>query len=166
MPLQLNSLNGSIILTPEDGSGVANLTVPRVGYQTANANIATINATQAEMEAGTESSVRSISPLRVAQAITALAAGASSTVLRSSSNLQSNKSYIIAANTSITVTLPSSPSNGDQIFLIDAESIQGNTRHTVSRNNNTIMGLSENLVLDIPGCNILLYYNGSSWRLI
>jgi hypothetical protein len=32
MPLKLNSLNGSITLTPEDGSGDAAVTIPRTGF--------------------------------------------------------------------------------------------------------------------------------------
>lgn len=43
--------------------------------QAYSANIATTAASQAEMEAGTESALRSMSPLRVAQAIAALASG-------------------------------------------------------------------------------------------
>lgn len=42
-------------------------------FQAADADIPTISASQAEMEAGSETALRSMSPLRVAQAIAALA---------------------------------------------------------------------------------------------
>ncbi len=46
-----------------------------IGAQAADADIATVAASQGEMEAGTEAALRSMSPLRVAQAIAALASG-------------------------------------------------------------------------------------------
>lgn len=46
-----------------------------VTVQAYNAYIATVAASQSEMEAGTESALRSVSPLRVAQAIAALGVG-------------------------------------------------------------------------------------------
>lgn len=46
-----------------------------VTVQAYNANIPTVAASQAEMEAGTEMALRSMSPLRVKQAIDAIAAG-------------------------------------------------------------------------------------------
>jgi hypothetical protein len=46
-----------------------------LGAQAADADIPTVAASQVEMEAGTEAALRSMSPLRVAQAISALAAG-------------------------------------------------------------------------------------------
>ena len=47
-----------------------------VSVQAYDAGIATVVASQAEMEAGTESAIRSMSPLLVAQAIAALGTGA------------------------------------------------------------------------------------------
>ena len=46
-----------------------------LGAQAADADIPTVAASQVEMEAGTEAALRSMSPLRVAQAISALAGG-------------------------------------------------------------------------------------------
>lgn len=48
-------------------------------YQAADADIPTVAASQEEMEAGTEAAVRSMSPLRVAQAIAELAPGSNLT---------------------------------------------------------------------------------------
>lgn len=49
---------------------------PGTHVQPYSADIPTVSATQAEMEAGTEAALRSMSPLRVKQAIDALAGGA------------------------------------------------------------------------------------------
>lgn len=46
--------------------------VPGVNVQSYDADIPTVAASQAEMEAGTQSGIRSMSPLRIAQAIAAL----------------------------------------------------------------------------------------------
>jgi hypothetical protein len=48
--------------------------------QAYDADIPTVSASQAEMEAGTEAALRSMSPLRVAQAIAALGGGGGSTI--------------------------------------------------------------------------------------
>ncbi len=52
-----------------------------VSVQAYDADIPTVAATQAEMEAGTESGLRSMSPLRVAQAISALGSSGSLTAV-------------------------------------------------------------------------------------
>lgn len=49
----------------------ANTTAADIGAQAADADIPTVSASQAEMEAGTETALRSMSPLRVKQAIAA-----------------------------------------------------------------------------------------------
>lgn len=53
-----------------------------VSVQAYSANIATTAASQAEMESGTEAALRSMSPLRVAQAIAALGGGGTDQVAR------------------------------------------------------------------------------------
>ena len=64
MGVKLNSTSGSITMTPEDGAGNVAVTLPRAGVATLVAD-----ASQAEMEAGTETANRAMSPENVSQAI-------------------------------------------------------------------------------------------------
>jgi hypothetical protein len=56
-------------------AGYLTTSVAASTYQPLDADIPTVSASQAEMEAGTQSALRSMSPLRIAQAIAALAGG-------------------------------------------------------------------------------------------
>lgn len=86
------------VLTTEIGSAV----------QAYDADIPTVAASQAEMEAGTEAGLRSMSPLRVAQAIAALGgAGVSSFEdLTEGFALSGNGSKIVAVNSGATALEP------------------------------------------------------------
>ena len=71
---ELNILDGATVTTEEINyvSGVTEAIQTQLdAKQDIDADIATVAASQAEMEAGTESALRSMSPLRVAQAISA-----------------------------------------------------------------------------------------------
>lgn len=77
------------------GSGVATALAANAGasggFQLYDADIPTTAASQAEMEAGTEAAVRSISPLRVAQAIAAL--GGAGTLVRTTFTASGNLTF-------------------------------------------------------------------------
>ena len=60
-----------------------------------------------------------------------------------------------------TVTLPASPSNGDQIIVADAGGSWGTNNLTIGRNGNNIADLAEDLVCDISGASVQLVYNSS-----
>jgi hypothetical protein len=64
---------------------------------------------------------------------------------------------------SFTITLPATPSAGDSVAIADgADWVTYPV--TVARNSNTIEGLSDNLVLDIPGIQVEFIYDGSTWE--
>lgn len=69
----LNRLHYTILGDPADAAAVRTA----IGAQASDADIPTVSASQAEMEAGTEVALRSMSPLRVSQAIAALASASS-----------------------------------------------------------------------------------------
>ena len=79
----------------------------------------------------------------------------------SSFTAASNKRYRLTAN-SITVTLPASPADGDWVELIGSV-----TGCLVARNGKTIMGLSEDLSLNVSHFAVRLVYVAadSGWRL-
>lgn len=79
--------------------------------------------------------------------------------------LAANKAYRIIGTTPLTLTLPAAPVAGTAIRLIDGESISPDVAHTVARNGNTIMGVADDLTLDVVGINVTLWYDGSDWRL-
>ena len=60
-----------------------------------------------------------------------------------------------------TVTLPASPSNGDQIIVADAGGSWGTNNLTIGRNGNNIADLAQDLVCDITGASVQLVYNSS-----
>ena len=72
----------------------------------------------------------------------------------------------VIANTSggaFTVTLPASPSTGDQVVIADGADWSTNNL-TVGRNGSTIDGTAEDLVCDLEGVSIQFVYDGSTWE--
>ena len=65
-----------------------------------------------------------------------------------------------------TITLPSSPSAHETISFIDVGSNLASNNVTIARNNKTIMGLSEDLMLDVDNISFTLFYTGSDWRIM
>lgn len=61
-----------------------------------------------------------------------------------------------------TVTLPASPSTGDQVVIADGADWSTNNL-TVGRNGSTIDGTAEDLVCDLEGVSIQFVYDGSTW---
>lgn len=71
---------------------------------------------------------------------------------------------IIATTTSggFTITLPATPSQGDEVIIADGDNWQTNNL-TVNRNGSTIKGLAENLIMDIAGVKAEFVYSGTTW---
>ena len=65
---------------------------------------------------------------------------------------------------SFTVTLPATPSVGNQVIIADAGSSWGTNNLTVGRNGSTIGGLAENLVCDLSGVSVQFVYDGTTWE--
>ena len=74
------------------------------------------------------------------------------------------------ANTSggaFTITLPGSPSANDRVVISDYGGTFDTYNLTVGRNGNKIMGLSEDLVLNLPDVTVTLDYIDATqgWRI-
>jgi hypothetical protein len=63
-----------------------------------------------------------------------------------------------------TVTLPATPTLGDQVVVADAGNAWGTNNLTVGRNGSTIGGLAQDLVCDITGASVQLVYDGTTWE--
>jgi len=82
--------------------------------------------------------------------------------------IAANDRYFVDTTTGAkTITLPASPQTGDQVSILDLASTFDTNNCTVARNGNKIMGLSENLVLNVEDEAIQLVYTGATygWKL-
>jgi hypothetical protein len=85
------------------------------------------------------------------------------TVISISSVLQSNKYYLVdSSSAALIVVLPASPFQGDFIWLQDAKGSWYSNNVTVNRNGNNIIGISDDLSLDVNDAVVILTYVGGS----
>lgn len=98
----------------------------------------------------------------------ALVGGASSgafdyTYVTSGVTMEAGSAYIIGTGVgTFSVTLPANPAINDQIKIIDGEANASNNNITVLRNGNSVMGLAEDLTVDIDNANFVLVYVNAS----
>ena len=92
------------------------------------------------------------------------AGGISYTRVTANTTLTNNQG-VIADTTggTFTVTLPATPSSGNQVWIADGGS-WGTTNLTVGRNGSTIEGTAADLTLDISGVEIQMIYDGTTWN--
>jgi hypothetical protein len=92
------------------------------------------------------------------------AGGISYTRVTANTTLTNNQG-VIADTTggTFTVTLPATPSSGNQVWIADGGS-WGTTNLTVGRNGSTIEGTAADLTLDISAVEIQMIYDGTTWH--
>lgn len=74
----------------------------------------------------------------------------------------------IAANTatvSWVLKLPAAPGDGTTVDIMDAGGAFATNNLTVDRNGQTIMGLAENMMIDVNNVTLALVFTGATWRL-
>ncbi len=92
----------------------------------------------------------------------------STVLISSNTSLLSNTTYMTDVSSSgITLTLPSSPSNGDKIIIIDSEKNSGTNNISVLRNGNTIDKQTNDLDVDVDGARVILTFctDNTNWNL-
>ena len=125
-------------------------------------------ATQGEAEAGTESGLRMFSPLRVAQAIAALAGGSTPpTAITALANVK----FGAAAGSGITHVIPASPAFGDKAeYVITASGSDRNFTITtgILKPSNSAFDRSAGVSLIVSKPNIILFkcVVAGTWMLV
>lgn len=80
-----------------------------------------------------------------------------------------NRDFVRVTSAGLTLTLPSNPIDGNEVAITVGTTSGGAviTNTTIARNGQKIMGLNEDLVIDIPYASINLLYTGSTygWRI-
>ena len=101
------------------------------------------------------------------------ASGAAGTPAVTNSSINSNITlvagtrYFVDTTSARSLTLPASPSVGDEIQIVDASNAAGTNNITVLRNSLKINGQSDDATIDISGGAALFLYTGSTygWRM-
>ena len=95
---------------------------------------------------------------------TASGGGSTPWIFKTANYTASASDRIIATTTSgsFTITLPASPSAGDEVIIADGDNWQTNNL-IINRNGSTIKGLAENLTMDIAAVKAEFIYSGSTW---
>lgn len=90
--------------------------------------------------------------------------GNSNFITRHTSNRYAVSGETVVANSSgMSVYLPSNPKQNDKVGVV----VGGNyTNVVVNRNTKSIMGLNENMTLDVPYASAQFMYDGTTWRLL
>jgi hypothetical protein len=80
--------------------------------------------------------------------------------------LVAGRRYFVDTTAARTLTLPASPSLGDEIVIFDASGTVFTNNITVARNGSKINGISDDAIIDINGSRATLTYTGSTygWR--
>jgi len=87
--------------------------------------------------------------------------------ISANTTLVAGRRYFVDTSAARTLTLPASPTLGQEIVIIDATSTAGTNNITLARNGNKINGLTEDAVIDVNSAAAVLIYTGSTigWRL-
>jgi len=86
-----------------------------------------------------------------------------SSTISSNITLSSFNKYFVDTSTARTLTLPASPSVGDEIYIFDASGTAGTYNITIARNSNLINGNAGNLIIDINGAAASIVYTGATY---
>jgi len=91
--------------------------------------------------------------------------GSSYNILTSNTNLVNITKYLVDTSSgSVYLTLPSSPSAGDNLIVGDGGGDKYTNPAYILRNGSTIDDVADDLQLDIPNTKIELVYTGSTWK--
>ena len=80
--------------------------------------------------------------------------------------LVAGRRYFVDTTAARTLTLPASPTLGQEIVVVDASGTAGTYNITINSNSGKINGTIQNLTIDVDGAGASLIYTGSAygWR--
>jgi len=74
--------------------------------------------------------------------------------------ISGSKLFVDSSTNPVQVNLPANPSMGEEVYIVDATGTAETNAITVSRNGSKILGLDEDLIMDVNNAAVLLaYYN-------
>lgn len=87
------------------------------------------------------------------------------TAVSVNSNITLSKwnNYMVDTSSARTLTLPASPSSGDEIHIFDVTGTAATNKITVNSNSNKINGSVQNLEIDANNAGVVLIYTGSTY---
>ena len=93
--------------------------------------------------------------------------GPASSAISSNVTLAANNKYFVDTTAARTLTLPASPTLGDEIQVFDASGTAATNNITINSNSGKINGSVQDAILDVNGVATSLIYTGSTygWRL-
>lgn len=71
--------------------------------------------------------------------------------------------YMVDTSSARTLTLPASPSSGDEIHIFDVTGTAATNKITVGSNSNKINGAVQDLEIDANNAGVVLIYTGSAY---
>ena len=94
---------------------------------------------------------------------TTITVGFASIAVSSNITLEGSTKYFVDTTSTRTLTLPSSPSLGDEIIIYDAANSALTNNITVLPNGNKVQGVIQNLIIDSNAAVVYLAYTGSTY---
>lgn len=87
--------------------------------------------------------------------------------ISANTTLVAGRRYFVDTTAARTLTLPVSPTLGQEIVIFDATGTAGTNNITIARNGNNINSVADNAIIDVDKAAAVLIYTGSSigWRL-
>lgn len=94
---------------------------------------------------------------------TTITLGSASTAVSSNITLAAANKYFVDTTSARTLTLPASPSLGDEIVIYDASNNALTNNITVASNSNKLQGSVQDLIIDSNAAVVYLAYTGSTY---
>jgi len=142
------TLAGTQTLTNKTISGASN-TLTNIGNGSLTNSAITVNG----------------SAVSLGGSVTIVTGPASSTV-SSNITLAANNKYFVNTTAARTLTLPASPTLGDEIQVFDATGTAATNNITIARNGSNINAVADDAIIDVNQASSVLVYTGATvgWR--